>query len=579
MKNLKILLLAILLLSSVVYPQIPTKESVTKLYVATFNRAPDSAGLNYWLNQSGLSLEGIAKSFFDQPETQALYPSNYSEHQFVKAVYENLFNREPDSGGWSYWENELKNNPAINRSVFILAVINGALDNDALILSNKEKVGEYFANQGLNDPQKARDIMKGIDVSAESVQKAIDMINSWVKANEGDTSNWSRDEKDALTYLNETRASIGMPKFTADPHLHQAAKAHSIYQITNNNFGHYEISGYPNYTGNSPMDRAINAGYSALLVNEDISSATLSNNTSKDSIDGLFSAIYHRLGFLDFTKDEIGIGEYQDSNNYAYTYDMGNKKLREFCDKGVSDYNGVGYYTTPCKDQNIKLSLEKYRNYLNITNKEYVYYPINEIKLGIFTTEMPYPIPGYNFSGNPVSIFFNSNIVDCSSIVMNSFSLIDITDNKYIDIIATMDKDSDPNNHFNNCDFAIFPKDREEFGHTYKAVFNYDDSSGNHSIEWKFSIKSPTNQTDHILKANEDYNEFTINRGEDYYIYVPPTQEQPQITQYYYSSNNPEFEIQNWYDENTFHIKVSSSSPAGYIDLYLGNTEVYLKVN
>ncbi len=49
----------------------PTCESVTKLYIATFNRAPDASGLCYWLN-SGFSIEEIAESFFDQPETQAL---------------------------------------------------------------------------------------------------------------------------------------------------------------------------------------------------------------------------------------------------------------------------------------------------------------------------------------------------------------------------------------------------------------------------------------------------------------------------------------------------------------------------
>jgi len=179
MKNLEKILMLFMFISFLVYAQIPTKESVTKLYVATFNRAPDSAGLNYWLNSSGLSLEGIAKSFFEQPETKALYPSIYSNHEFIKAVYENLFNREPDSKGWSYWENELNNNPDIDRSVFILAVINGALGNDSLILSNKERVGEYFADKGLNDTTKAKEIMADINNSSDSVQNALNLIDKW----------------------------------------------------------------------------------------------------------------------------------------------------------------------------------------------------------------------------------------------------------------------------------------------------------------------------------------------------------------------------------------------------------------
>jgi len=576
-KIMERLLIIFLLISSLVYSQIPTKESVTKLYVATFNRAPDSAGLNYWLYNSGLSLEGIAKSFFDQPETKALYPSDYSNHDFVKAVYENLFNREPDREGWSYWENELKDNPNINRSVFILAVINGALDNDAVILSNKEKVGEYFADKGLNDSQKAKEIMEGIDASPDSVQKALDTINRWVtEQEEGDISDWNDNEQNALTYLNQIRISLGMPKFNAETHLHKAAKSHSIYDITNNTLGHYESPDYKGYTGKTPWDRAIAAGYPISLVSENISS----ESNYKDNVDGLFTAIYHRLSFLDFTKDEIGIGEYHNDRLAIYTYDMGNKKLREFCEKGESDFDGNGYYMTPCQDKNIKLSMDKYNEYSNISDKKYVYYPLNEIDKGIFSSESPYPIPGYNFSGNPVSISFNQNIVDCSAITVNSFSLVDTTTNKSMDIIKLMNKDNDPNSDFGACDFAIFPKEREEFGHKYKAIFNYDDNLGNHKIEWTFSIKPPTTQLDHILNADktDERNKFIINRGEDYYIYVPPTQDYPNILSYNYNYDNPIIEKLDLYDDNTLHIKISKSSQPGYIDIYLNNIEVYLDV-
>ncbi len=58
----------------------PTQEEVSKLYVATFNRVPDKGGLDYWINDSGLTLSGIAKSFFDQPETQKLYPANVDKY-------------------------------------------------------------------------------------------------------------------------------------------------------------------------------------------------------------------------------------------------------------------------------------------------------------------------------------------------------------------------------------------------------------------------------------------------------------------------------------------------------------------
>ncbi|HKK66575.1 MAG TPA: DUF4214 domain-containing protein, partial [Bacteroidales bacterium] len=54
-----------------------TKQEVTEVYVATFNRAPSAEGLDYWVNESfggDPEIEQIAMSFFDQPETQEKYP-------------------------------------------------------------------------------------------------------------------------------------------------------------------------------------------------------------------------------------------------------------------------------------------------------------------------------------------------------------------------------------------------------------------------------------------------------------------------------------------------------------------------
>jgi len=170
----KILFLSMLLIVTSLSATTPTHENVAKLYVATFNRAPDTAGLNYWIN-SGLDLEGIAESFFDQDETQTLYPSTTSNRDFISSVYQNLFNRAPDTSGWDYWEGEL-NSGVISKERFIEAVINGAQDgttsNDATILANKTTVGLRFANSGLNDTTQARDVMNGVSDNLATVNAA-----------------------------------------------------------------------------------------------------------------------------------------------------------------------------------------------------------------------------------------------------------------------------------------------------------------------------------------------------------------------------------------------------------------------
>jgi len=149
---------------------------ITKLYVATFNRAPDKSGIEYWI-ESKMAIEEIAMSFFDQAETKELYPSENKDALFIKSIYSNLFNREPDSEGWTYWINTITSG-AISRSLFILAVINGAKGEDALILQNKQKVGEYFANKGLNDIDDAKSVISSITSNSSSVEEAMSLIDS-----------------------------------------------------------------------------------------------------------------------------------------------------------------------------------------------------------------------------------------------------------------------------------------------------------------------------------------------------------------------------------------------------------------
>ncbi len=162
--------------------EVPSKEEVAKLYVATFNRAPDSAGLEYWVYDSDLTLSQIAQSFFEQNETQTLYPPSVTNREFIKSVYANLFNREPDSAGWDYWEEQL-NEGIFSKNRFIEAVINGALGDDAVILSNKTEVGLSFADAGLSDVQQAKDIMSNVNATTKSVTLAKEYIKKILSDN------------------------------------------------------------------------------------------------------------------------------------------------------------------------------------------------------------------------------------------------------------------------------------------------------------------------------------------------------------------------------------------------------------
>ena len=171
------------LLSTFLYSQIATRENIAKLYVATFDRAPENAGLNYWLYDSKLSLEEIAKSFFDQKETKERYPSYLTTDKFIKAVYQNLFDRDPDKEGLEYWRYQIDNN-IIPRDEFILATINGAREDDKTIMDNKTNVSLYFADSGLADNRMAQFAIADVDSSAKSVISSKSMIDDFVNGRE-----------------------------------------------------------------------------------------------------------------------------------------------------------------------------------------------------------------------------------------------------------------------------------------------------------------------------------------------------------------------------------------------------------
>jgi Domain of unknown function (DUF4214)/Bacterial Ig-like domain len=160
---------------------------LVQLYVASFNRAPDSVGLDYWGSryydglhniQGGMSLEQIAKSFFTQTETMAAYPSNMATKDFVTTVYNNVLSRGPDQGGLNYWVGQLDTG-AVSKDKFLLAIINGAMAAsgsavDRQTLANKEAVGEHYAiYQGINNYTTwAKDVMSAVTDQMATVTAA-----------------------------------------------------------------------------------------------------------------------------------------------------------------------------------------------------------------------------------------------------------------------------------------------------------------------------------------------------------------------------------------------------------------------
>ena len=80
-----------------------TISEIQQLYVAYFGRPADPAGLDYWVS-TGISTKEFAADMYAQPEFQQVN-AGLSVSQQVNALYVNLFGRQAEPAGLSYWTN------------------------------------------------------------------------------------------------------------------------------------------------------------------------------------------------------------------------------------------------------------------------------------------------------------------------------------------------------------------------------------------------------------------------------------------------------------------------------------------
>lgn len=93
---------------------------VTRLYFAYFKRLPDFGGYTYWSGRlrSGASLKKASDTFAASSEFRNTYGS-LSNGAFVDLVYRNVLDRDPDSGGRTYWVNKLNRRTASRGQVML----------------------------------------------------------------------------------------------------------------------------------------------------------------------------------------------------------------------------------------------------------------------------------------------------------------------------------------------------------------------------------------------------------------------------------------------------------------------------
>lgn len=100
--------------------RVAERHPVIRLYFAFFKRSPDVSGANYWITKrkNGTNLNQIASTFAASNEFKTKYGS-LSNQDFVKQIFVNVFDRQPDPSGLAYWTKKLDDKKATRGEVMV----------------------------------------------------------------------------------------------------------------------------------------------------------------------------------------------------------------------------------------------------------------------------------------------------------------------------------------------------------------------------------------------------------------------------------------------------------------------------
>lgn len=223
-------------------------DLITELYIGYFNRAPDPAGLQYWLDgmSKGVTFSQIADQFAKSSESTAIYPyltlpDVVSPDSFINQVYQNVLGRPAEPAGLAYWKAALQNG-VVTTGGFISTIIETVNKQtgtaDALTLQHKLTVAEYYTTQ--------------------IATNNIPFTQASAKA--------------ALANVDSTDASVAVGKANVDATV-QGGTPGQTYALT---------TGVDNFVGTNASDTFT----ANLAVDPTSGKATLATLTSFDSVDG-----------------------------------------------------------------------------------------------------------------------------------------------------------------------------------------------------------------------------------------------------------------------------------------------------
>ena len=181
-----------------------TTQVIAGLYAALYGRAPDSAGLQYWIGRTGeqgTSLHDIATMIANTAKFDQLFSSTLATGDFVSKIYQHVLGIAGDAAGRAYWAQQI--DAGVSRTDFVADFVTAALNfnpaastaigNDLTnatqaknALANKVAVGLQYASvlaaksDGAVDStayQQSVDLLAGVTADSQSIERAVVQID------------------------------------------------------------------------------------------------------------------------------------------------------------------------------------------------------------------------------------------------------------------------------------------------------------------------------------------------------------------------------------------------------------------
>ena len=120
-------------------------DQVQQLYIAYFGRPADPVGQRFWaqvIDDAGGSIASVLAGFSASNESQALYGAS-STAQKVAAIYSNVFNRAPEAAGLAYWVSQIDSGK-VTQAQAAWTIQQAAGPGDASTVNNKLIAANVF---------------------------------------------------------------------------------------------------------------------------------------------------------------------------------------------------------------------------------------------------------------------------------------------------------------------------------------------------------------------------------------------------------------------------------------------------